>query len=212
MRYHLAAALLVSGLAIGCGQSEAPNTAQTSKVKAETDAAISQAASKMAAAVPSDPIAKAVYEFLDAVRQGDTNAAGQRLTPLALKRTSEQDLVFAPPGSPTASFKVGDAEMVDAEKAVVDSVWTDLDADGKPHDEPTLWALKLTEGQWRISGMMAEMGPGQLPVPIDFENPETMSGPKAADPANVVGPNASAPAAKTEGEVARNPFDQPAQR
>jgi hypothetical protein len=201
--------MAVITFAVGCGKSETPNA---SNAKAEADAAINQAAAQMAAGVPSDPIAKVVYEFLEAVRQGDTNAAGQRLTPLALKRTSEQDLVFAPPGSPTASFKVGDAEMIDKEKAVVDSVWTDLDADGKPHNEPTLWALKLTDGQWRISGMMAEMGPGQLPVPIDFENPETIGGQKSADPANLAGSGAAEPAAKPEGEVARNPFDQPAQR
>jgi hypothetical protein len=211
MRSQLVAMLALFGLAFGCGQSEAPKPA-AQDVKAETDKAISEAAAKMAAAVPSDPIAKVVYEFLDAVRQGDTNAAGQRLTPLALKRTSEQDLVFAPPGSATASFKVGDVEMIETEKAVVDSVWTDLDADGKPHDEPTLWALKLTDGQWRISGMMAEMGPGQMPVPIDFENPESMAAPKAADPSTLASPNATSPAAKTEGEIARNPFDQPAQR
>jgi hypothetical protein len=210
MRTTFFATLAAITLAVGCGKSD--TTQPTATAKAEADAAINQAAAQMVAGVPTDPIAKVVYDFLEAVRQGDTSAAGQRLTPLALKRTSEQDLVFAPPGSPTASFKVGGVEMIDKEKAVVESVWTDLDADGKPHDEPTLWALKLAEGQWRISGMMAEMGPDQMPVPIDFENPETIGGPKSADPSNLAGPGATAPAAKPEGEVARNPFDQPAQR
>jgi hypothetical protein len=60
--------------------------------------------------------------------------------------------------------------------------------------------------------MMAQMGPDQMPVPIDFENPESIGAPKPADPANLAGPNAAPSAEKAEGEVARNPFDQPAQR
>lgn len=210
MRATLLATLAAITLSFGCGKSDA--TPSPTNVKAETDAAINQAAAQMAAGVPTDPIAKVVYDFLEAVRQGDTNAAGQRLTPLALKRTSEQDLVFAPPGSPTASFKVGGVTKLDEEKAVVDSVWTDLDADGKPQDEPTVWALKRTDGQWRISGMLVQMGANEMPVPIDFENPETIGAPKAAAPVTVAAPNAAAPAATTSGEVARNPFDQPAQR
>ena len=74
---------------------------------------------------------------------------------------------------------------------MVDSVWTDLDADGKPQSEPTLWALRLTDGKWRISGMAAEIGTPP-PMVIDFENPETMAPPKPIDPATVVGPATTA--------------------
>lgn len=116
-----------------------------------------------------------VQEFLEAVRQGDTSSANSRLTPLALQRTSELDLNFSPPGSPTARFTVGQAELVDADKAVVESTWTDLDADGKPQQEQIIWALKLTAGQWRISGMAAELGEGQAPLVMDFENPEQLA-------------------------------------
>jgi hypothetical protein len=125
----------------------------------------------LAASAPSDPVARVVYEFLEAVRIGDTDAASSRLTPLALERTNELDLNISPPGSPTARFQVGVVEMVDAEKAVVECVWTDDDADGNPRDEKITWALKLNAGQWRISGMAADMGPDQLPVVMDFENP-----------------------------------------
>jgi hypothetical protein len=120
---------------------------------------------------PSDPVARVVYDFLEAVRIGDTDTASSQLTPLALQRTNELDLNFSPPGSATARFQVGAVEMVDAEKAVVECVWTDDDADGKPRDEKITWALKLNAGQWRISGMAADMGPDQLPVVMDFENP-----------------------------------------
>jgi hypothetical protein len=124
-----------------------------------------------AASAPSDPVARVVYEFLDAVRVGDTETSSSRLTPLALQRTNELDLNFSPPGSPTARFQVRAVEMIDAEKAVVECVWTDEDADGKSRDEKITWALKLNAGQWRISGMAADMGPDQPPVVMDFENP-----------------------------------------
>lgn len=116
-----------------------------------------------------------VQEFLEAVRQGNTESASSRLTPLALKRTSELDLNFSPPGSPTARFTVGQAELVEADKAVVESTWTDLDADGKPQQEQIIWALKLAAGEWRISGMAAELGAGQPPLVMDFENPEQLA-------------------------------------
>ena len=121
--------------------------------------------------VPSDPVALVVYEFLEAVRCGDTDSASVRLTPLALKRTSELDLNFSPPGSPTAKFSIGRVEMIESDKAVVESTWSDLDADGQPNVEKITWALKLTDAEWRISGMAAEIGPDLPPVVMDFENP-----------------------------------------
>lgn len=205
--WMVALALGLMGSALGCGQSETPKAVGSGSAPITAD----QVATSPDA--PTDPIARVVYDFLDAVRQGDTAVASGLLTPLALQRTSEMDFVFAPPGSPTARFEVGAAEIVEKEtKAVVDSVWTDLDADGKPQSEPTLWALRFASGQWRISGMAAEMGPNQPLMVIDFENPETMAPQKPVDPALVVGPAASAAATEASAEVARNPFEQPAQR
>ena len=203
-----ALALASLGFSIGCGGSDASKPTASTATAPITITADQVATSKD---VPSDPIALVVYNFLNAVRQGDTAAASGHLTPLALQRTIEMDFVFAPPGSPTARFEVGAAEMIEQDKAVVDSVWTDLDADGKPQSEPTLWALRLTDGKWRISGMAAEVGTPQ-PMVIDFENPETMAPPKPIDPATVVGPATTGPAAQPGGEVARNPFEQSMQR
>jgi hypothetical protein len=199
----------VFGLASGCGQSEAP---KASSAAASPNAPITADQVATTPGVPADPIALVVYNFLDAVRQGNTSVASQLLTPLALQRTSEMDFVFAPPGSPTARFEVGAAEMVEKDKAVVDSVWTDLDADGKPQSEPTLWALRMTNGQWRISGMAAEMGPNQPLMVIDFENPDTMTPQKPVDQALIAAPAATSPGQQPSNEVARNPFDQASQR
>lgn len=125
---------------------------------------------------PNDPIAKTVYNFLDAIRVGNTEVSSSLLTPLALKRIVENEMSFAPPASENARFKVGKVEMFEADKAAVDSVWTDVDADGQPTNEAMTWALKLTDGQWRISGLIAYMGANQPPIVVDFENPDQLFG------------------------------------
>ena len=126
--------------------------------------------------VPSDPVARTVYDFLDAIRTGNTEVSSSLLTPLALKRIIENEMSFAPPASEMARFKVGKVEMFEADKAAVDSVWTDLDADGAETNEPMTWALKLADGQWRISGLIAFMGADQPPIVVDFENPDQLFG------------------------------------
>ncbi|MDZ4659241.1 MAG: hypothetical protein SH868_16840 [Bythopirellula sp.] len=154
MRRHLFLFFMIGTLAVSMGCGSQGTTGSTA-----------------GGPVPSDPVGRVVYEFLDAVRCGDTATSSQCLTPLALQRTSELDLNFSPPGSPTAQFRVGAVEMIDAEKAVVECTWTDQDADGVPRDEKITWALKLNAGDWRISGMAADIGPTQPPVVMDFENP-----------------------------------------
>lgn len=145
-------ALPLLALSLGCGTQNSPSDSAGGKM-------------------PSDPVAQVVYEFLSAVRAGNTETASERLTPLALQRTSELELNFSPPGSDTATFQVGVVEMIDASKAVVESTWRDMDADGQPQEEKITWALKLNGGKWLISGMAAELGADQPPVVMDFENP-----------------------------------------
>lgn len=143
--------------ALGCGESPAPVSG--------------------GGPLPTDPVALAVHQFLEAIRTGDTAASSSRLTPLAVQRINENDMVFAPPASQSARFQVGPVQMYSADKAFVDTIWTDTDADGVPVDEHMTWALKLESGQWRISGMAAQMGAGQQPVLMDFENPGQIMGP-----------------------------------
>lgn len=152
--------------------------------------------------VPSDPVAQVVYEFLSAVRAGETETASERLTPLALKRTSELELNFSPPGSDTATFRVGAVEMIDADKAVVESTWKDLDADGQPQEEKITWALKLNGGHWRISGMAAELGEDQPPIVMDFENPGQF-----AMPSSVSGSEQNSPSTPRQAsQPSQDPF------
>ncbi|MEM9353640.1 MAG: hypothetical protein AAGA92_11560 [Planctomycetota bacterium] len=155
----LAALLFVSG----CGQ-----TAPTGEI----------VSGGSEASVTDDPI-QVVSVFLEAVRSGDHQTASGQLTPLAVERIREHNLTFAPPPSETASFVVGELEQVDEQTALVESTWTEIDADGKPFDEKMTWALKVAAGSWRIVGMAADVGPGLDPVVLDFENPSNVFGPSS---------------------------------
>jgi hypothetical protein len=209
MRIAMCAAVAAMGLSIGCGGSGTPApTAST------TTSATGVAAAPSAADVPTDPVGRVVYDFLDSVRIGQgENAAAKLLTPLALKQIQEQDLNIAPPGSPTARFRVQHVEMMpEGDRAVVQSIWTDVDADGKEYQEPIYCALRICDGQWRIHGMAQEMGEGQQPMVIDFENLDALVEQQPAAPAvpadRVAAPSGEQPAAS----VATDPFNQPAQR
>jgi hypothetical protein len=152
-------ALCIVVATVGCGASSEPSNTTAG-----------------AAAVPNDPIGRTVHSFLDAIRTGNTEVSSSLLTPLALERIIENEMSFAPPASEQASFKITEIEMFEADKAAVDTVWTDVDADGKPTNEPMTWALKLTDGQWRISGLIAYMGANEPPIVLDFENPDQLFG------------------------------------
>jgi hypothetical protein len=200
MRCRSIAALVLLSLAltVGCGGgSDAP-------------APVAQAPAS-SGTVPSDPIAKVVYEFFDAVRQGQTEVAKQRLTPLALQRITERDMNIAPPGSPTASFQVGEVTARQDDHALVSLTWSDVDADGKRYNEFIHCELRINEGQWRICGMAQDRGPGRPPVVLDFESPEGAPANGTAKAAPAAGTAAAGGAAPLK-EVAADPFAQPVQR
>ena len=104
-------------------------------------------------------------------------------------------MTISPPASETAKFTVGAIEKIDDDKAIVESVWTDLDVDGQWYDQRTTWALRLGNGQWRISGMAEDLGPDQEPMIIDFENPVAFSQNQGASEAKPPVRQASQPAA-----------------
>jgi len=151
--------------------------------------------------------ADVVADFLEAVRLGNSESASTRLTPLALQRIKENNMGFAPPASETAQFSVGEVEMFEEDKAFVDSVWTELDADGKSFDEPMTWGLRLTDVGWRISGMAAHMGPDQPPILVDFENPGQQMDAPATTAQNQKNENS-----RQARQPAQDPFNQTSTR
>jgi hypothetical protein len=173
--------------AAGCGGSDTPPAA--------------------AGSAPSDPVAAVVHQFLDAMRRGDGQAASKLLTPLALQRAQERNESLAPPGSPTATFKVG-APEIEQDEAIVKSVWTDVDVDGKPYNEEIICVLRNCDGQWRVYGMAQDLGPGRPPMVMDLERPDSVVAQPPAGTRQSPAPSGSEPSES----VAGNPFDQAPQR
>jgi hypothetical protein len=154
----ISAALLAA--MIGCGQSsQSGGNAATTQTKPT--------------GTPSD----AVATFLEAVRTGNDAQAASMLTPLARQKTSEKNMVVAPPGSATAKFKVGNYEFITPEKdaAHVWCTWTDvMDAEGHTRSDDIIWALRLETDGWRIAGMILKVFPDQPPLVMNFEDPDDM--------------------------------------
>jgi hypothetical protein len=170
---------------------------------------------------PESTPTSTVFNFFDAVRQGNTAQAQQQLTPVALQRITELDMSIAPPGSATASFKVNGITQEMGDHALVSVTWTDLDPDGKPQDEPILIEVRNGDGQWRICGMAQDRGPGLAPMVLDFETmapskrrtaATTPAGaavaPVTAATAGAVAPAGAAAPSQPVGPVAQDPFLQ----
>jgi hypothetical protein len=111
-----------------------------------------------------------VADFLEAIRTGKDERAGELLTKMARQKTEEMDMVVAPPGSESAAFEVGEVEMLPDDIAHVSSTWKD---EGDTHE--IVWALRKEPEGWRIAGMATKIFPDQeLPLLLNFEDPEDM--------------------------------------
>ncbi|MBI2827310.1 MAG: hypothetical protein HYX69_21770 [Planctomycetia bacterium] len=155
-RSFLLASLVLSLAAAGCGSSSGTSDGSTARVEN----------------VP--PPDQSVREFLEAVRTGNDAKAAQLLTDLARQETAKHELVVAPPGSETARFEVGKTEFVTADVAHVASTWTDTGEDGQPRSDEIIWMLRRDPAGWRIAGMATKVFKDELPLLLDFEDPEDM--------------------------------------
>ena len=117
-----------------------------------------------------------VFEFLDAIRTGNDRHAAELLTPMARDEAAKNDLVIAPPGSPTAKFSIGMVEYVTPEKdgAHVSSEWTDVDKEQQPRTDKFIWVLRKENEGWRIAGTITKVFPDQDPLVLNFEDAADM--------------------------------------
>lgn len=137
----------------------------------EQPAAVTPAANN---AVAKNTPQDAVRKFLQAIKDGDNQTADAMLTKLARDETKRADLHVAPPGSPTASFEVGQFET-QGDEAQVFCTWNDTAEDGTKHSDKIVWILRNTPTDgWRIAGMATEIFPGEDPLILNFEDPADM--------------------------------------
>ena len=147
----------------GCNQSSEP---------AATHQATGHAAQASVGGTPD----QAVYDFLEAVRTGNHEKAGEMLSPLARQKTVEMHLEVAPPGSPTAKFTVGKVKYKpdDNDGAYVSCTWSDVDDEGHARSDEIVWGVRHEPEGWRIVGMVLQILPNEDALVLNFEDPEDM--------------------------------------
>lgn len=196
MQKSMSMLLTISLLAVaqGCGNS---NTTPLGQVSAQT------------ASDSSGAITQVAREFLEAIRVGDSTAASSRLTPIAQQVMRQEDMGFDLLANSTATYRVEEVDLITVDEAGVDTVWTELGTDGKPQQEQWTLGLQRVAGQWRIRGIIADMGSNQQPVLMDFENPSQAVAPgnPAVNTAGISTPSDTVPQQATR-PTAQDPFRQ----
>ena len=116
---------------------------------------------------------KVTAAFLEAVRAGDDHKVTGYLSLTAREQTQAMEMVVAPHGSETASFRFTGSKATSGE-AHVRSEWSDFDTDGLMHTDEIIWMLRNEADGWRIWGMQSKVFDDEAPVTLNFENPRQM--------------------------------------
>ena len=194
MSKHLSMLLMVCLFVVsqGCGNASSGPSGQATR--------------STAGGASDETISQVAQVFLEAVRTGNSAVAASQLTPLAQQRMREADMDFELLANAAASYQMGRVERLEAGEAIVETTWTEPAADGQTQQEQWTLALQDIEGQWRILGIVAETGPNQPPVVMDFENP----GQQVATPANTAGNTSPSNGATQQAarRSAQDPFRQ----
>lgn len=176
--------ILGMGILAGCSKSTAPQAAATNSATTTSGAAANDAPIIKQQADPNtNPIAKATYDFLDAVLKGDTERASARLTPQAMQRIVQSGKGFSPPGLETATFKIGEIRTPSQDQAIAQCVLTDT-TEGNTHSEEMCCLLRKVENDWRVSGIAYGTTPDKPWTLSDFESGQNMAIPRPGQPMN----------------------------
>jgi hypothetical protein len=167
---------LAWGLFIGCGKS-GPTSTPSADGGGKTTASAAPTVNETDPS--SSPIAKAAYDFVDAIVKGDTQRASARLTPQAMQRIIASKEQFAPTGLSTATFKLGAIRTPSPEQAVVQCVLTDS-SQGTPQSEEMCCVLRKVENDWRVAGIAYGTSPDKPWVLNDFESGKSFAIPRQA--------------------------------
>lgn len=126
------------------------------------------------ASVPETPQAAVVREFLQAVQEGNRDAASKRLTAQAVKAFEEHDVPFLPAAITSGSFQLG--KTVESGRThFVQCIWTDHDAAPGARSEKIQWMVKEDGGSgWRIFGLAVYMEEQGENMVINFEQPQEL--------------------------------------
>lgn len=192
-------------LPVGCGGKADPDgLANTTASNRSTPV------STAAGTVPPNEI---VAMFSDSIRRGDKETTIKLITLAAREEIQRRGMTIDPPGSPEASYKIGEVRFLDQDRdaAYVESVWIEPGTNGQPNVETeVVWAVQLEPEGWRISGLAIDMGPNAQPTLVDFENLEVDATESAAGPMSNRVADGVAPASPAS-PVMSTGFQAPAQ-
>lgn len=157
-------------LPVGCGGSSDKNPADSTIAKGGSQATGTPGGKTVSTVVPPNEI---VAMFADSVRRGDKETMAKLITTAARAEIQRRGITIDPPGSPEASYKLGEVRFLDEDKdaAYVESVWIEPPQDGQPAIQTeVVWAVTLEDQGWRISGLAIDMGADQPATIVDFED------------------------------------------
>lgn len=167
--HWLALSAVLAVVVSGCGKPAGTNQSSTSSGgDAAATADVAQSVEQL------EGPAAAAHEFLEALRTGNDEKAGQMLSSLAREKTASLNRNVTPPASDTARFSVGKVEYLGDDGARVECTWTDIDEDGQSKSDDAIWVLRREEEGWRVAGVAAQVFPGEPPLLLNFEDPEDM--------------------------------------
>lgn len=138
--------------------------------------AVSGCSTAAPTATVATPAKQAVVTFLDAIKRGDDAAARKMLTATARTKTEELGISVAPPVNDTATYAVGDCEVIGegGDLVHVATTWTDADSEGFQSSDNVIWVVRLDPEGWRVVGMAMRVFADLPPLLLNFEDPEDM--------------------------------------
>lgn len=155
-------------LSLGCGKSDEGSSAEP-----QTSAAggSDETGSRPPIQVDASTPKAAVATFFTALRDSDEQTVAKLLTQKAREESERNNVAIDPPQDPSATFTVGDVELVGTDGAYVSGTWTETTVRG---DETIniVWILRKEAAEWRIAGLHARSF--DETVFLNFEDPEEM--------------------------------------
>jgi hypothetical protein len=186
----LVVALLVA-TAAGCNSASTPGQATASTGSGAAEVA------------PTDPAAKATYEFLEAVVKADDQRVSQLLTPLAMAKIQASGKSIHLPGLDNYKFHVEQVRYLSETDALVQCKGADRSG-GKDIQEEHEWMLRRIDNQWRIAAIAFQPDPKSEDMIYSFEHPEWGAIPAQQFRARMMAASQSPPMADAGGAAAPN--------
>jgi hypothetical protein len=122
---------------------------------------------------------------MQAVIEGNSQAASALLTPQAMERIIAMNTPFNPSGLQSATFQLGEIRTPAQDQAIVQFLLTDSSATS-PTPEEGCCLLKKVANEWRVSGIAYGLGPNQPWTLNDFETGQSTAIPRQPVRGNAV--------------------------